>query len=460
MESESLRGDYSKVRPGDCIVAFSIMEIFSIRKQIEQLTNLKCAVIYGQLPPETRSMQARLFNDENSGYDVLVASDAIGMGLNLNIGRIIFHTALKRWANEGTQYIEPTHIKQIAGRAGRRSSKYSVGKVTTWQEADLAYVRAVMQWDIPSIQAAGIFPTVEQVQQFLSQLQQQQKQQQSSTEQQKDTLAIAGSTNAATEVEKEVETDTSSLQLSAVIQRFIGLSKIDSRYFMCNHDGFSTLSNWLHTIPLSLQDRFTFAAAPASFANAITMASLYEYAALYACGRPVPLNIRLFRGLPQDLPQFRMLCDRHNTLDLYLWLANRFPMNFIEREHCAIMKRFAIKQIETCLPSHSLQDTASIEAKYKNMRDKLKDFLPPATYGESLRTKTEEYLSAIDKNDLYVIVQRPDSAPTHSRLGRHPSKNTRDYKFGQRVVEKVLREKKKEEEGSSPAVVGQVLNSP
>ena len=45
----------------------------------------KCCVVYGSLPPETRAQQARIFNTEGSGYDVLIASDAIGMGLNLNI---------------------------------------------------------------------------------------------------------------------------------------------------------------------------------------------------------------------------------------------------------------------------------------------------------------------------------------------------------------------------------------
>lgn len=67
----------------------------TFRREIEDKTQHKCAVIYGQLPPETRSMQARLFNEENTGYDVLVASDAIGMGLNLNVRRIIFHTTVK-----------------------------------------------------------------------------------------------------------------------------------------------------------------------------------------------------------------------------------------------------------------------------------------------------------------------------------------------------------------------------
>lgn len=131
VSDESLRGDYSKVRKGDCIVAFSRNDLYSIKAEIERLTPHKCCMVYGQLPPETRSMQARLFNDENTGFDVLVASDAIGMGLNLNIRRVIFHTTMKRGAkitnqkftaDDGT-WLHPSYVKQIAGRAGRLSSK-------------------------------------------------------------------------------------------------------------------------------------------------------------------------------------------------------------------------------------------------------------------------------------------------------------------------------------------------
>jgi ATP-dependent RNA helicase SUPV3L1/SUV3 len=61
-----------------------------LKGEIEQANpNIgKCAVVYGALPPETRKEQARLFNDtsdETSEYTVLVATDAIGMGLNINI---------------------------------------------------------------------------------------------------------------------------------------------------------------------------------------------------------------------------------------------------------------------------------------------------------------------------------------------------------------------------------------
>ena len=80
---DSLRGNLKNLRKGDCIVAFSVMGIHALRRETERATGRKVAIVYGSLPPETRAQQARLFNDPDNDYDFLVASDAIGMGLNL-----------------------------------------------------------------------------------------------------------------------------------------------------------------------------------------------------------------------------------------------------------------------------------------------------------------------------------------------------------------------------------------
>lgn len=77
------------------------------------LTNRTC-LIYGALPPETRRQQAKLFNDSDNEFNVLVASDAVGMGLNLNIRRIIF-TTLTKYINNEKCVISTSEIKQIAG---------------------------------------------------------------------------------------------------------------------------------------------------------------------------------------------------------------------------------------------------------------------------------------------------------------------------------------------------------
>lgn len=72
-------------------------------------------MVYGALPPETRRQQARLFNEPGNEYTLMVASDAVGMGLNLNIRRVVFHTLHKA---EGAQRraVPVTQIKQIAGK--------------------------------------------------------------------------------------------------------------------------------------------------------------------------------------------------------------------------------------------------------------------------------------------------------------------------------------------------------
>lgn len=117
---KSLENDLTKVTRGDCVVTFSRSNIFAIKADIEKATGLRVAVAYGGLPPEVREEQAKGFNAPETprGYDVMVASDAIGMGLNLRIKRVIFQTLNKF---DGRQEIDLSYsqIKQIGGRAGR-----------------------------------------------------------------------------------------------------------------------------------------------------------------------------------------------------------------------------------------------------------------------------------------------------------------------------------------------------
>lgn len=96
--------------------------------------------------------QAELFNSPLSQYDVLVASDAIGMGLNLyefplvmyivftvncsNIKRVIF-TTLQKYDGEDKRNLTNAEIKQIAGRAGRYNSHYSTGEVIWYDRLDV-----------------------------------------------------------------------------------------------------------------------------------------------------------------------------------------------------------------------------------------------------------------------------------------------------------------------------------
>ncbi|KAG8930231.1 RNA helicase [Tulasnella sp. 418] len=161
VSKSSLNGDWKSVRKGDCVVAFSRSNIFAIKRLIESSTGLRCAVVYGGLPPEVRSEQAALFNDPDSGYDVMVASDAIGMGLNLKIKRVIFHT-LEKFNGVNNISLSVSAIKQIGGRAGRfglHEDNTSAGQVTTFRPLDLAKLRRSMLVNTPNITRANVEPS-------------------------------------------------------------------------------------------------------------------------------------------------------------------------------------------------------------------------------------------------------------------------------------------------------------
>lgn len=79
----SLKNNLNQLRKGDCVVVFSRKGIHAMKAEIEKAKGKRAAIVYGGLPAEIRTQQANLFNDPDNDYDFLVASDAIGMGLNL-----------------------------------------------------------------------------------------------------------------------------------------------------------------------------------------------------------------------------------------------------------------------------------------------------------------------------------------------------------------------------------------
>ncbi|KAG6868427.1 hypothetical protein C0993_003104 [Termitomyces sp. T159_Od127] len=143
---ETLNEDWSKVQKGDCVVTFSRSNIFKLKRQIEKATPFRCAVVYGRLPPEIRSEQAALFNDPNSGYDVLIGSDAVGMGLNLKIRRVIFEKTAK-FTGKREEPLSISQTKQIAGRAGRyglHGNDPPGGYVTSFVPKYLAHIKKAL----------------------------------------------------------------------------------------------------------------------------------------------------------------------------------------------------------------------------------------------------------------------------------------------------------------------------
>jgi ATP-dependent RNA helicase SUPV3L1/SUV3 len=100
---------------GDAVVAFSRRDVLMLRDQIAAQGH-PVSVIYGALPPEVRRREAERF--ATGASHILVATDAIGMGLNLPIQRVLFSTMAK-FDGQGDRELTESEVHQIAGRAGR-----------------------------------------------------------------------------------------------------------------------------------------------------------------------------------------------------------------------------------------------------------------------------------------------------------------------------------------------------
>ncbi len=99
----------------DALIVFSRKNALRYKRDLEKL-GFKVSIVYGRLSPEVRREQARKFDQGET--DIIVATDAIAMGMNLPIKRIVFST-ISKFFNSQEHVITTSEIKQIAGRAGR-----------------------------------------------------------------------------------------------------------------------------------------------------------------------------------------------------------------------------------------------------------------------------------------------------------------------------------------------------
>jgi ATP-dependent RNA helicase SUPV3L1/SUV3 len=105
----------TKLPKRSAVVAFSAEEVYAIAELLKRQRG-GCAVIMGALSPRTRNAQVDLY--QSGEVDYIVATDAIGMGLNLDVGHIAF-ASRRKFDGRQRRFLRPDELAQIAGRAGR-----------------------------------------------------------------------------------------------------------------------------------------------------------------------------------------------------------------------------------------------------------------------------------------------------------------------------------------------------
>lgn len=338
VEEDTIRG-LEGLKKGDCIVAFSKKRIWAYKEQIQTKTKLKCGVIYGALPAEVRSTEAAKFN--RGEYDILVASDAIGMGLNLSINRVIFDNHSK-FNGVRLEDLESPHVKQIGGRAGRFKVAPSVGDSPESNMPDLKQEQAKKS---TSVGLVGAFfkETLEHIRENIS----------------KPTIfldkaIIWPSDEIWTHYTSEFPAGT---PFTTVIQAFEKEVKDVPLYAIADTRDRISMGEVFTKIPnLLIDDQLRIGTAPLGVYVPLFADVIYAYSETIARGYTKSLldydNILPFRCLkPEEvsdekLGQFEEL---HKYVLLFLWMNNRYPSFFVDRECAVEIKDLLEAKIEKIL---------------------------------------------------------------------------------------------------------------
>ncbi|SCV03279.1 LAME_0H09142g1_1 [Lachancea meyersii CBS 8951] len=319
IEENCLKSGLKGLRKGDCVVAFSKKKILDLKLKIEKLTDLKVAVIYGSLPPETRIQQANMFN--SGEYDVLVASDAVGMGLNLSIERVIFTTHMKFNGQEMVE-LSSSNVKQIGGRAGRfkvanvaangvdEGKKAAVGYVTGVDPTVLTAVRTGMTSPIEYLQSAIVWPTDEICGKLMTHL---------PTGARVSTLLQT----LATEVEKR---SAKLFTLSDLKNRLTNISMFEHMDGIPFFDKMRLSNAPVKDFPMVKQAFVNFC----STIDQRQTRSLTSY--------PFSFNILNPQFISNDKYSLEHYESLHNIIMLYFWLGNRYPNYFIDQQSAHELK--------------------------------------------------------------------------------------------------------------------------
>jgi len=276
------------IEKGSAIVAFSRRDVLSLKQQLS--ANYSVSVVYGNLSPEVRREEARRFREGES--DVLVATDAIAFGLNLPIKTILFAKDDK-FDGVRRRELNPTEVKQIAGRAGRFGLE-EVGYVGAMDSKVLSTIERTLQTPLNDLKLpVSIMASLEHI------------------------LLIA----------QILETQN----LSTIFNFFSDNMEFEGPFEASNIESMLEIANLLNDYELDLKTRYILSCAPVSLSSPYIESVFHRYVKELEKSKVVSYIP------PRDLPRFaqtsEMLLnaeDRVREISLYLWLSFKFPEQFID----------------------------------------------------------------------------------------------------------------------------------
>ncbi len=309
MEKKPL-GSLRNLQAGDVLIAFSRREVLNWRDQVLE-QGFAVSAIYGNLAPEVRQSQAERFISGQT--QIVVGTDAIGMGLNTPARRVIFTTASK-WDGDTEGPISASLAQQIAGRAGRYG-EHAAGLVAGLDTATHKQIAALLRHRPESLPSTGFFvaPSLDYLQQ------------------------IAAATGQS--------------KLHTLLELFAKHINVHDEFFIpANLSDQLIHARWLDELNLSLEDRFTISLCPISTKIPMLEQALQRWASCRANQRPAKLD-RLANL--SDRNELQFLEDSAKLYTAYAWLGYRMPDTFPDEEQAQMLMQSTSERIDRFLQAQN-----------------------------------------------------------------------------------------------------------
>ena len=304
--------DIMHLKKHDALITFSRKEVLDTKRMLMTKNgNLRISVIYGSLSPEIRRKEAERFRKGDT--DILIATDAIGMGLNLPIHRVIFMKTQK-FDGDKIRDLNESEIKQISGRAGRYgfSEKGYVGYLF---DEDYFMIKKAIETPLEIEDNVKLFvsPTFEHIK----------------------------------SIGKIINTDSLYQIYTLFVEKML---KNHDYYIPANLNDQIELALIADKFDLTLYEKFIFSCTPINLDDDILNEFFYKALERYEKNKQMKIY-REYDLEMNDINDFNMLkAETHvKLLTAYQWLNFKYPHIFNDINTCNDLKLDYNSFIEKCL---------------------------------------------------------------------------------------------------------------
>lgn len=280
-----------EITKGTALIAFSRNDVLKYKSKLSKFFNV--SVLYGNLSPEVRREEAKRFREGKT--DILVATDAIAMGLNLPIKTILFTTDTK-FDGISKRKLYPNEVIQISGRAGRYGH-HEVGYIGATSASALNHIDEMFHTPMKTLKPPfKVKATMEQIEELSSHLQ--------------------------------------TKSLTKILSYFSKHMKFSGPFIATNISNMIELSAILDKKHgLKIQDKYILSQAPINTRSPLIRDAYFAYInAIFKnkkCDYRLFINTRKLASTQKDLLQAE---DEVKKISLYLWLSYKLPEIFIDAD--------------------------------------------------------------------------------------------------------------------------------